>query len=259
MMAKGHKLSGTLAGLPVADAAVAVGAPAWTVLAVVPLCTVAALLPDLDCEGSTATLSLGFVTRVISKVLQLVCRTTYFFTRAWPDRVVRGAHRTLSHTALGCVGFGALTWWLTASFLPPLFAAYAPLWGITVAVGCLAHVFGDMLTMSGCPILWPLKIDGMRWHQVRSPIPFRTDSMVEHMLVVPALRILICVTGGLPLPIQVTDPPILFSVICGLAWNAAVFLFSKRRQYVPVQTSHASRLFGGRKRKRSKRRRKARR
>lgn len=67
---------------------------------------------------------------------------------------------------------------LTVASAPP------PNWwwvGIPVAWGCLAHDAGDALTLSGCPVAWPLRINGCRWHPLGSPrwLRFRTGSLAE--------------------------------------------------------------------------------
>ena len=58
-------------------------------------------------------------------------------------------------------------------------AAFAPggapwLIGLAVAAGALAHILGDWLTKSGVPLAWPLRVQGARWHMLRSPLPFAT-------------------------------------------------------------------------------------
>ena len=53
--------------------------------------------------------------------------------------------------------------------------------GLPVAWGCLAHCLGDAMTLSGCPVLWPLQVQGCRWRSVGTPrwMRFRTGSRVE--------------------------------------------------------------------------------
>lgn len=38
-----------------------------------------------------------------------------------------------------------------------------PWLGLAVGLGCLTHLAGDMLTITGVPLLWPLAIRGQRW------------------------------------------------------------------------------------------------
>ncbi|RAS57836.1 LexA-binding, inner membrane-associated putative hydrolase [Lentzea atacamensis] len=63
--------------------------------------------------------------------------------------------------------------------------------GIAVGAGCLVHCLGDAMTKSGCPILWPLMINGERWYDLRLPklLRLRTGSWVEHVLIYPAVLI----------------------------------------------------------------------
>jgi membrane-bound metal-dependent hydrolase YbcI (DUF457 family) len=45
-----------------------------------------------------------------------------------------------------------------------------PMLGAALGVGCLVHIFGDMLTAHGCPIFWPLPTGGHRmWRCVGLP------------------------------------------------------------------------------------------
>jgi membrane-bound metal-dependent hydrolase YbcI (DUF457 family) len=59
--------------------------------------------------------------------------------------------------------------------------------GVAVGVGCLVHCLGDALTLSGCPVLWPMRIRGETWFEVRPPRGwrFRTGGVVEQLVVVP--------------------------------------------------------------------------
>lgn len=60
--------------------------------------------------------------------------------------------------------------------------------GVAVALGCLVHCLGDMITESGCPILWPGLIAGETWYELRPPawLRFTTGGWVENLLVAPA-------------------------------------------------------------------------
>ncbi|SHF79211.1 metal-dependent hydrolase [Streptoalloteichus hindustanus] len=61
--------------------------------------------------------------------------------------------------------------------------------GGLVAVGCLVHDLGDMVTHSGVPLLWPLRVHGQAWYRVRPPaaLRFRAGGPFESLLVFPAL------------------------------------------------------------------------
>ena len=91
----------------------------------------------------------------------------------------RSAHRITAAVGalLVAVGFAGVAandagvgwWWL----------------GLAVFWGCLAHDLGDSLTLSGCPLMWPLQVRGCRWTSVGTPrwMRFRTGSRVEAVVV----------------------------------------------------------------------------
>lgn len=44
------------------------------------------------------------------------------------------------------------------------------LWlGLPIVLGALVHDIGDALTVSGCPVLWPIPIAGKRWYPIGPP------------------------------------------------------------------------------------------
>jgi len=47
-----------------------------------------------------------------------------------------------------------------------------PLLGVSVGVGGIVHLLGDMLTSHGCPTFWPLPMRGQTWHCVGLPKDF---------------------------------------------------------------------------------------
>lgn len=53
------------------------------------------------------------------------------------------------------------------------------------------HCWGDSLTESGCPWLWPLPIAGRRWYPVGLPqvLRFRTGSVVETVVLLPVFTV----------------------------------------------------------------------
>ncbi|PNE37821.1 MULTISPECIES: metal-dependent hydrolase [Streptomyces] len=70
------------------------------------------------------------------------------------------------------------------------------LWlGLPIMLGALVHDIGDALTVSGCPILWPIPIGRKRWYPLGTPKPmrFRAGSRVELKVLMPAFMLL----GGL--------------------------------------------------------------
>ncbi|MBH5333520.1 metal-dependent hydrolase [Streptomyces pactum] len=75
-------------------------------------------------------------------------------------------------------------------------AGHAYLWlGLPIVLGALVHDIGDALTVSGCPILWPIPIGRRRWYPVGPPrgLRFRAGSWVELKVLTPAFMVL----GGL--------------------------------------------------------------
>ncbi|MDT3397130.1 metal-dependent hydrolase [Streptomyces sp. B1866] len=67
------------------------------------------------------------------------------------------------------------------------------LWiGLPIVLGALVHDVGDALTVSGCPILWPIPVGRKRWYPVGPPraIRFRAGSWVELRVLMPAFMLL---------------------------------------------------------------------
>ncbi|MEU4691405.1 metal-dependent hydrolase [Actinoplanes sp. NPDC023714] len=57
--------------------------------------------------------------------------------------------------------------WFTAANLPG--DRGYPLLGLAVAVGCVVHLFGDMITKNGVPILWPIPLNRRMWRMIGIP------------------------------------------------------------------------------------------
>ncbi|WP_419993318.1 metal-dependent hydrolase [Streptomyces boninensis] len=73
------------------------------------------------------------------------------------------------------------------------------LWlGLPIVLGSLVHCVGDALTVSGCPILWPVPIGRKRWYPLGPPefMRFRAGSWVELKVLSPAFMLL-GAAGGL--------------------------------------------------------------
>ncbi|MFI7073541.1 metal-dependent hydrolase [Micromonospora sediminicola] len=116
--------------------------------------------------------------------LAVVWATAGLAARAVLSRRQRGALGAAGiATAAACVAAGAPGgwWWI----------------GLPVAWGILAHSLGDAATVSGAPLLWPLRVRGCRWAAVGTPrwVRFRTGAAGERvvwwLLVLSGL-----VTGG---------------------------------------------------------------
>jgi hypothetical protein len=72
------------------------------------------------------------------------------------------------------------------------------LWlGLPIVLGALVHNIGDSITVSGCPILWPLPIGGKRWYPLGPPqfMRFRAGAWVETRLLMPLFMVLGTVGG----------------------------------------------------------------
>jgi hypothetical protein len=205
-------LGGTAAGIPTALVLGMLGAGA-------------AIAPDLDHAGATASKSLGPISWAASAGIRAISASVYAATRTRYDRPNADGHRGITHTPPGALGLGLLfgggcalaevfggaaagrwtaigviwvflVWALRG--LPPksghiqdyvaasvltgiaytvLTRAYPDglpvLLGATIALGAYVHALGDGLTDYGAPLLFPLMVDGQRWHSCGSPKPLR--------------------------------------------------------------------------------------
>lgn len=73
------------------------------------------------------------------------------------------------------------------------------LWlGLPIVLGALVHDVGDALTVSGCPILWPIPVGRKRWYPIGPPkaIRFRAGSWVELKVLMPLFMLLGGVGGA---------------------------------------------------------------
>ncbi len=70
--------------------------------------------------------------------------------------------------------------------------------GLPIVLGALVHDIGDALTVSGCPILWPIPIGRKRWYPLGPPkaMRFRAGSWVELKVLMPLFMILGGVGGA---------------------------------------------------------------
>lgn len=169
MMGHSHAASGAVLGLAAVPLLAELGAPtsARQLVSFVIVCAVAALWPDVDCQGST-------ISRAVFPV-------PWPWLRGWVWHAVviplTGGHRHRTHTLAFAAGSGALAqvaggylhaWWL----------------GLSVGLGCLAHLAGDCCTDHGCPLLLPLS-------RRRFTLDlFSTNGIVEHAVVMPVLAVL---------------------------------------------------------------------
>jgi membrane-bound metal-dependent hydrolase YbcI (DUF457 family) len=207
MLGHTHAESGLVAGLAVGS--LVLHERPGPLLLLCGLTAAYALAPDLDACHSTESRSLGFVTEAL----------------AWCVEKVSGGHRHGSHSLVGVAAFAGAAWlaclfrhdWpgrialfliLAAGFAAALDAlrigghagniaalagAAAMCWTgyglalvpLAAALGCSTHVIGDMCTLTGCPLAWPLTM--REFHLTPRPLRFTTGKLAEHVIVTPVL------------------------------------------------------------------------
>lgn len=229
MMGKNHALSGLAAGL-----LVAAQLGYRDVSAALPFAVVVAgyaLAPDLDCSESTASRFLGWLSELLSSVLETLSAVAFRLTATSADTRSCGTHRHLTHTitfalvagcaaevtgalspwvVLGWIVFGvlaagaAISEWLlpilAAGVLAPVITEHltpmsvlAPMqhWtGLAVGLGCLVHILGDAITVSGVPMLWPIRVSGQAWHELHllpCGLRLHTGLLFEKWIIHPAM------------------------------------------------------------------------
>ncbi|UCM91581.1 metal-dependent hydrolase [Streptomyces marincola] len=72
------------------------------------------------------------------------------------------------------------------------------LWlGLPIVLGSIVHTLGDALTISGCPMLWPVPIAGKYWYPVGTPrfMRFRAGAWVENKILMPAFMVIGAASG----------------------------------------------------------------
>ncbi|NJP67189.1 metal-dependent hydrolase [Streptomyces spiramenti] len=104
---------------------------------------------------------------------------------------------------------GAAAAWILASILDQpgngsawLFPDHPYLWiGLPIILGSVVHTIGDSITISGCPMFWPLSIKGRRWYPAGTPafMRFRAGSHVENAVLMPTFMVVggVCGAGAL--------------------------------------------------------------
>jgi membrane-bound metal-dependent hydrolase YbcI (DUF457 family) len=207
VLGRDHALLGAVAALAGANLAWrAMGHPALPIGQIAAACPVVAgfaLLPDIDEPGSTVSRRLGPLSRTVSKATNKLAGghraathsllfVALVFLGMWgAERAALAATITVGATAALSIGMIVPARFARHGFvvgvLAPAAAAWAT-WEATVhagqhwawlpwaaAAGVALHLIGDMLTVEGVPLLWPL-----RWHQ-GIPLLGHTDSLREQL------------------------------------------------------------------------------
>lgn len=210
MLGHSHSLSGLATGAAAGEFALHL--PVTGTLTLAGLTAGMALVPDLDSVGGCAARSLGFASEAVAYVIRFVSgghrHATHSFLGigvftglaylacAFRSDVAGKAGLALLITLAVSAGIEALhlTDGHTAD-VAGIAAAAAVVWAgygltlipLTVLIGTTAHVVGDMLTQSGCPLLFPVSQYRFKWWP--RPLAFITGTKPELWGVDPALTI----------------------------------------------------------------------
>jgi len=183
MMGDQHFISGAITGGLMCSA---LEIPLLYTPAVIGVVMFFALVPDVDCPGSTVTKSLPLIGTPISWFIRRLSHVVYMATKGPRDEDWEGTHRHLSHTIVFALIIGGGVYAGTVHFVGQ---HWALIFGGAAALGCWTHCLGDSLTEMGCPWLWPLPIAGETWYEIRTPsiIRFHTGSDTEKLIVRPLI------------------------------------------------------------------------
>lgn len=91
------------------------------------------------------------------------------------------------------VGAGAIVISFILVYLLPSNINYYWVGG-AVTFGWIAHLLGDMMTVSGVPILFPLKFKGKRWWDFRLPLGIKAGGFIEKAILIPIFIIIILIS-----------------------------------------------------------------
>lgn len=166
-MGRSHLISGAAAG---AWLAVALDPTPAVGLAGVVLGMGAAMAPDLDHPSARAVTRLSIVGLALCHMIRFISRIT-----------TGVEHRGLSHS----LAFAALLGWLT--YLPASVAleqSQALYLGVSVSVGVIAALLGDLVTLAGLQfLLWPFGVEVSIPYWMR----IKTNGVAERFVVLPLL------------------------------------------------------------------------
>lgn len=201
MMGKTHALTGLFGGLLGAYMArVGIGEGAAGVM----LCAGAAILPDIDHPRSTISNAYGPLTRSFCWIMSKLTGGHRRGTHSLPGIAVLGLVAqggvTYRHTIPGMVALSVIMilclagavrllkipGWIDDLLPIPIVVGVVcftslplDLVPVSVMLGCVIHVAGDMVTKTGCPLLWPFS-------QTNTKLGlFKTNGVTERYVVTP--------------------------------------------------------------------------
>lgn len=116
-----------------------------------------AVLPDIDHPGSTIGRRFWPISQIVSKVF---------------------GHRGITHSL---VGASLILWGLY------VWQGEVTVFWVGIALGYASHLIGDMCTIRGCPILWPLRVP------FRFPFRIKTGTIGEFAVIFVAAIVLVTV------------------------------------------------------------------
>jgi membrane-bound metal-dependent hydrolase YbcI (DUF457 family) len=168
----------------------------------------AALLPDIDHPKATVSRTFGPISSGVSRAIAALagghrkgthCLLGIAFLGMVAQACVMYRHAVLSMLVLSVILILTLAAGVRILRIPGWIDDLAPipvvLTGvvftnidltsvpIALVIGCLAHVLGDCLTNSGCPIFWPLSDERLKFGL------FRTNGKAERLIVFPVLLV----------------------------------------------------------------------
>jgi membrane-bound metal-dependent hydrolase YbcI (DUF457 family) len=217
MLGHSHALNGAVAGLAIGEFALHLPDP--RLIALAGFTAGMALLPDLDKCGSCPARSLGILSEGVAWVIGKASRGHRHLTHTIIGIVVFTVLAWLSchyrHDWGGRIGLGLLITLCVAGGLEALHITRGTLadligiaaaagvvmlgFGLTliplaVAIGVSTHICGDMLTDSGCMLLYPFS--KYRFHLLPELLQFTTGTDPELYGVDPVLTGMLLVLGG---------------------------------------------------------------
>ena len=128
-------------------------------------------------HGGPGTLSLAMIPAVLI--------LTLLFSSALRALKIGGHHGDL----IGFVG-AAVTCYLGTDVVPvTLWHWKVPFMAVAIGLGCAAHIAGDEITHSGCPVLWPVSMH--EFHLLPKPMRITTAKMTENNIIFPGLTVVL--------------------------------------------------------------------